>query len=211
MKRIISLFLSFCLVISAGCSSTDIKTYTNEAGDRIRESDRGLMISPGNYPVEIPYNDTSVWVDEVSLYRENYNHGYDLYALVVLDMNGFDSDAQHWLIKEDLSFLFACRSEQNDCSATIMQQLGSTYVQTMAKYIFLYRMPGRAYRYDFSDALVAGAVKIRQTEKYTTKVNGKTVTLHKSNDLMASLDGASDLPTLDQMNSTYYSYVKRWI
>ena len=92
-----------------------------------------------------------------------------------------------------------------------MQQLGSTYVQTMSKYIFLYRMPGRAYRYDFSDALVAGSVQIRQTEKYTTKVNGKTVTLHKSNDLMASLDGASDLPTLDQMNSTYYSYVKQWI
>lgn len=212
--RLCAVALAAALVL-ASCSGggEQEKTYTDDAGNSVTESERGKTISAKALPAAVEYNGNEIQLTGVEVYDAVANYSHNLYIVVTLDASALSDEDFHWLQESDLDVSCFITHEGNEYSNDLAHPLG-VLAYTDTKEIQVVRTSdfGKENRNSFIDATIGVTVKVTQGEKYEyTTSSGKTGEMNKADSLLYRYHIDQEPAPAEDIAEPLYSHIVDWL
>ena len=174
-KRTIAVaFLALCLLVCSSCADSGPrhKSYEDENGNFVIESDGRKTVSVSELPASVPYNDKSISLTSVAFYQNCTNYSYSLFTVITLDVSALDDSEIHWLRNSDLDVDSYITCEANEYDFDSSYPLGNVLFTDSKELVFV-EMSSlfKENRYGFEDSKVRVSVLVTQEDTYTSSSN----------------------------------------
>lgn len=211
MKKIISLILvSSLLICLCGCSvGSNIKQSTDENGNLIFSSDRGVDIRTENLPATVKYNETDIKLKSVEFY-EGYSgktYTYDLYTVIKLDVSNCSDEELHWLQEEDVEIRTYVTCESNGYDFDDLTNLRKILYPDTKEFVFVEMTPySDENRKSFSNSEITICVDVTQEKTYVYK----DTNLNCTNTLTYNTEIGETITNIDDISEPLNSQISLW-
>ena len=220
MKRRAIILIIVAVLIFSTCSckkssGSTTNSYFDDEGTFFIEEDQGRTTMPKSLPYDIPYNNKSISLDDVSFYQLylTNDYSYTLYAIATIDVSSLGEDEIYWLRKSDISVRSYLTCEENDYDFDSMSYLGSLLVDSAGTlcYVFLTMSLSKENRYSFGGSEVGVSIDVTQEEEYEYTYKGKTYQKSKQETLTYKTAAEDELPGVETIEEPLYSYIVKWL
>lgn len=143
MKRVFALLVCCVLVLSASVAWAG-ETY-DQALERVTAAkDQFNMVVMDKLPYVIPYDSTTITLEEINFYQQKIDHCYELFVVLKISTANLDEDQAYWLqndlskVPQGTSVYETC--EENNLDFSLLSALGSLrYTRNDKKIYFVYK------------------------------------------------------------------------
>lgn len=209
MKRLVTMFLIFCLFL-CGCSSATSNPpnkKTDSSGNDIRSSLSGIETIVNIFPCPVQYNDSIFYLESVDFY-ESYSEdsfSYFLYCIVTFDVSNLTDSEIHWLTTEDINVSVSYNSADEGYDFVNMPKIGVLHIPDTQKLVYSFAPSNfSSYRHSFAKKDIVLLAKVQQEEMYEIKEGLKANKEH----MVSYVSTISEtLPDSDLIPEPIYSYM----
>ena len=211
MRKLISLiFVSSLLICFCGCSVfSNVEILTDENGNKIYSSDRGIDVRTEILPATVKYNETDIKLKSVEFYEEysEKTYTYDLYTVIKLDVSNCSDEELHWLQEEDVEIRTYVTCESNDYDFDDLTNLGKILYPDTKEFVFV-KMTSYAdeNRKSFSNSEVTICIDVTQEKTYAYK----DANLHCTNTLTYNTETGETIMNIDDISEPLKSQIDLW-
>ena len=99
MKKTFAVILALVLILSASAALAE-ETYDQALERVMAAKDKTDAVVIDELPYVIPYDSTTVTLEEINFYQQKFNHSYDLFVILKFSTENLDDDQAYWLQKD---------------------------------------------------------------------------------------------------------------
>lgn len=96
MKKTFAVILALVLMLSASAAWAE-ETYDQALERVMAAKDKMDAVVIDELPYVIPYDSTTVTLEEINFYQQKFNHSYDLFVILKFSTENLDDDQAYWL------------------------------------------------------------------------------------------------------------------